>query len=1170
MFYRKNYRRTRTRAISFRTGDSPLGHRRHALEPLEDRRLLTASYMIQSMMAGGVVQRMMYEPQALVLDAAPAPAGANATGVFNIVLQKSPALLANPVASAAWDAAAELVESFFHDPVTIVIDADVSELAPGVLAQAGSSRVTVNYDQLRSMMIADAQKGENLQALLPTLAQLQVELPVDATNPFTFGGGLANRATLKALGMTEAQLPPNPSEYNPSVNADVFISFNSSYNFDYDRSDGIAPGSFDFIGIAVHEIFHGLGFVSTVDVVDFMLGNPQFERQVPIGPLDMFRMRPGAGGADFTGAPRTLAPMGDAVVYDGVYNPVGFTIPGLAQGDVPMSTGRANGDGNQASHYKTDDITGVYIGIMDPTIAPGTVGVITETDLRLMGYIGWDLIDPVQLSVHGVSALEGDSGITEFVFAVTASNSSDDPYTVDYTTIGQTATPGVDYEEVSGTLFFTPGGPLTQYVTVRVFGDLTIESNETFLLRLSNATGPASIEVAEAVGEILNDDVEVSVGDIILYEGNQGTRDAVFTVTALGSVNRNIVVTYSTLNGSAQAATDYLPRVGQVVLTPAQPWATVSVPIVGDRMNEGTESFQLVLTNVEGARLGDGVADATILDEDPLPTMYVSDAQVTTTSAGNYVAIFTVALDVVSGREVSVNYTTVDLTAIAGLDYAPQSGTLVFPSGVTSQQVAIPVTTHGIAGGNKKFTLNLTNAVNATVGDARGDGTIVFAAEPVNEYIIDNGAAGFTRSLNGWTTLTNTLAYQLDYDYAAAGNGSATATWNFTAIPNGSYEVFARWNPFSNRATNAPYTILDNQTTLGTVLVNQQLAPTGEFSNGVAWQSLGFFDVSTNTLRVRLSNNANGYVTADAIRIVGGGIPAPSAEIDVAGLDHSISTGDISPAAEDGTDFGTVPSLGVSVVRTFTITNNGNADLHLTGNPLIEIGGLHATDFTVTTLPAAVVAPGGKTTFQVTFRATDVGTRTATVTIANNDDSEHPFQFVVQGTLNNSGQQLLAHNAALPQDVTNDGRVSASDALVIINRLLTGPEAQPLASLPSGAMAPTYFFDVTADGRVNSSDLLSVVNHLLVQSSTPAAAPQAAEPLASRSLTPDAVDEAFSLFDEAAEPLAEVASRVELAAQVAATESRLPVGSVALLEAADASDLLIGEDDDQEGEPGLI
>ncbi len=763
-----------------------------------------------------------------------------------------------------------------------------------------------------------------------------------------------------------------------------------------------------------------------------------------------------------------------------------------------------------------------------------------------------------------LALLEGDSGFTDFIFAVTYSGAAVLPVTVAYSTVGITAVDGVDFLGVSGTLTFTLGGPTVQHITVSVAGDQTVEPNETFQVRLSDPVNGILLR-SQATGTILNDDVDLAINDVTVAEGNTGTRNAVFTVTAFGTVNRSIAFNYTTLNNTAQSGSDYLPHAGAVLLEPGATTAYITVPVLGDRLDEDHESFFVVLTSAQGARIVDGLGTATIIDDDPLPSLYVSDAQVTSTAAGTHFVTFTVALDAASGRDVSVSYSTSDLTAVAGLDYIAKSGLVNFAPGVTSQQVSVEVMTSGVPSGNKMFSVNLASPVNALVNDGRGDGYIVYAHEVQNEFIIDNGAPGFTRSYTGWSTLTNTQAYQLDYEYANPGNGSVFANWNFTAIPNGSYEIYARWSAFGNRATNAPFTVssgLGGNSELATVLVNQQLAPTGDFSNGVTWQSIGTFEVTNNVLRVRLSNNANGYVVADAIRIVGGGIGAQAAEIDVAGFQHSITAGDVTPSPTDGTDFGAVPSLGVTVERTFTIANNGNADLILHGNPPVFIGGPHASDFTITQMPAPVIAPGGKSSFKVAFRATEVGFRTAYVSIANTDTTEHPFEFVVQGYLAPAAASL-AHNASLPQDVNDDGRVNTSDMLTIINRLLAGPSAAPLVAGDAATplVAPEYFYDVVPDGRVNSSDLLSIINRLLLQQST--AAPQTAQPLAAAQ---DAVsDNVFLVFFDVdsspeAEPAAryeESAARYELLPQSGSAAGR---GSAVILD--DDVELELGIDDD--------
>ncbi|MBN2281939.1 MAG: choice-of-anchor D domain-containing protein [Candidatus Marinimicrobia bacterium] len=120
-------------------------------------------------------------------------------------------------------------------------------------------------------------------------------------------------------------------------------------------------------------------------------------------------------------------------------------------------------------------------------------------------------------------------------------------------------------------------------------------------------------------------------------------------------------------------------------------------------------------------------------------------------------------------------------------------------------------------------------------------------------------------------------------------------------------------------------------------------------------------------------------------------------EINIVGNGTNIADGDVNPSAGDHTDFGEVVTSTATVVRTFTIQNTGNIDLNLTGvSPYVTITG-HTSDFTLTQTPVTPIAAGGNTTFQITFDPDTVGTRTAIISIANDDSDENPYNFSIQG-----------------------------------------------------------------------------------------------------------------------------------------------------------------------------
>jgi hypothetical protein len=293
-----------------------------------------------------------------------------------IVLNAGPGLAANAEALAAWDRAVAAWERWLRDPVTIVINGDLESLPPGVLG-ASTARLFANlYGTLRSAMIADAEDDEDIVAGLPTPAQLNLLLPPGFTYP---GQAVATKANLKALGF-------DMSFDNAQPDAEIVFSTNALGRFDFDASDGIDPDKLDFEAVVVHEIGHALGFASAVDQADIMRDQGQTGALYPYA-LDLFRLLPNLGAVDFTGAERLLT-TGDLaamhVTHDGT-------------DDLAMSTGANLGDGNQASHWKDDVLSGSFIGIMDPTLSNGQREELTGVDLRAFGLIGWDMADPMRV-----------------------------------------------------------------------------------------------------------------------------------------------------------------------------------------------------------------------------------------------------------------------------------------------------------------------------------------------------------------------------------------------------------------------------------------------------------------------------------------------------------------------------------------------------------------------------------------------------------------------------------------------------------------------------------------------------------------------------------------------------------------------------------------------------
>ncbi len=306
-----------------------------------------------------------------------APSPAPAQLVINMTPDAN--LAANPAALAAFNRAAQSWSSLFDNPVTINIDAGLSPMANSDTGLTTPTFVSGAYTTIRNKLVANAAGNPSLAitASLPTAPTFT--LP----SGFTYSGNIAlTRANAKAMGFSVA------------AGSDATITFNSNFAFDYDNSNGVSPGAIDFQSVATHEIGHALGFDSAVDVVDGSSSG-----SILPDPLDLFRFHNVAGqvptsAAQFSTFARDMTPGNDDVFSDAALQ-------------LQLSTGAIEGDGRGASHWKDDALTGIYIGIMDPSFNFGTTESITAADVRALQMIGWDVTpvpEPSTIALVGLVA----------------------------------------------------------------------------------------------------------------------------------------------------------------------------------------------------------------------------------------------------------------------------------------------------------------------------------------------------------------------------------------------------------------------------------------------------------------------------------------------------------------------------------------------------------------------------------------------------------------------------------------------------------------------------------------------------------------------------------------------------------------------------------------------
>lgn len=302
----------------------------------------------------------------------------------------------NTDALAGFQAAANYWSSTLSNNVTINIDVGYQSLGAGILGSTQSSYVSdgLSYNSVKKALSDAKTSSSDITAV--SHLQNGSSLTFKTTN-------LTTGATYTSSGPSTMNTKLDVTTANARVlglysgaGTDATITFTSNYQWDFDRSDGIAAGKYDFIGCAIHEIGHALGFVSGVDVIDYYAAPngsgkgkyTSFSNYEIVTPLDLFRY-----GTDGTTSYMSMVD-GDAAY---------FSLDGGATSLASFSTGVYNGDGRQASHWKDN----LGLGIMDPTAAPGELMAVTPLDLQAMDIIGYTVAAVPEPATAGMLLILG-------------------------------------------------------------------------------------------------------------------------------------------------------------------------------------------------------------------------------------------------------------------------------------------------------------------------------------------------------------------------------------------------------------------------------------------------------------------------------------------------------------------------------------------------------------------------------------------------------------------------------------------------------------------------------------------------------------------------------------------------------------------------------------------
>ena len=199
------------------------------------------------------------------------------------------------------------------------------------------------------------------------------------------------------------------------------------------------------------------------------------------------------------------------------------------------------------------------------------------------------------------------------------------------------------------------------------------------------------------------------------YIVNEDAGEVVVNVSRRGDLDIIVTVDYATEDGTAIAGEDYVAVSGTLTFAAGQTTQSFSVPILNDGQVESGEIFTLILTNPsQGAVLSGPSKNVRIIDNDTGPR-FASTTHSTVQDIGS------VWIGVHRGDDgdqpVTVDYETIDDSAMAGQHYEPAQGTLHFDADEFFLSIPVVILNAGVDEANKSFKIQLADASSGGVGN---------------------------------------------------------------------------------------------------------------------------------------------------------------------------------------------------------------------------------------------------------------------------------------------------------------------------------------------------------------------------------------------------------------------------------------------------------------------
>lgn len=439
----------------------------------------------------------------------------------------------------------------------------------------------------------------------------------------------------------------------------------------------------------------------------------------------------------------------------------------------------------------------------------------------------------VAVGASAAQAAEGASP-TNGTFTFTTSGTGAGNITVHYS-MGGTATPGVDYVALSGTL--TMGKNATATVTVTPINDAIAEDAKSVILTITpDPSYTVDLENSATV-TIRDDDAVNMVSVSSQFAAMSETVAGKFYFSRAASTASAITVHYA-VSGTATPGTDYAALSGTVVIAANSTGTYVNVTPVDDSLAEGTETVIVTLlpdplpTPTYGIEVGS--ATMNIADNDAgfaTSLGFAAASVIKPEDAGTF--MIDVTRSGSTAGAVSVEYGVLNGTALgSGVDFICPPGVLTFAPGETVKSIPFTIVDDNIPEEVETVVLQLRNANGAAITTSASQFTVMIldneprvTIEATDPFAYETGkTAQFT--VRRYGTTIGALVVPITVSGTATSGADYVALPATATIPDGASSATLTLTPINNPAVEPVETVTVSLGASGNALAGAQTSAT--------------------------------------------------------------------------------------------------------------------------------------------------------------------------------------------------------------------------------------------------------------------------------------------------------------------------------------------------------